>query len=152
MSATERRESEWMDFSDRVALALINGGLAPDDPSPRDQMFVASRITYWAEQMMDESGALPKAERVAACVIEDWNERQEAAAKDVGASLAATDGSPAATTARPHKEVRGEWACECNGEGKCGFCHEEAVCRAEALGDVRQERGLDGEWEGEERP
>jgi hypothetical protein len=34
-----------------------------------------------------------------------------------------------------------EYACCCNGEGRCGYCHEEAVCRAEFRGDAREERG-----------
>jgi hypothetical protein len=35
-----------------------------------------------------------------------------------------------------------EHACCCNGAGKCGYCAEEAVCRAEAIGDAREECGL----------
>jgi hypothetical protein len=27
-----------------------------------------------------------------------------------------------------------EYACDCNGEGKCGYCAEQAVCRAEFYG------------------
>lgn len=49
----------------------------------------------------------------------------------------ATEGMAAPRTARP------EPACECNGDGECGYCAEQAVCRAEALGEsLRDERAV----------
>lgn len=69
--------------------------------------------------------------------------RCEDAATDGGFARKAKDGSsPESKEARPHMDVLGEWACECNGEGKCGWCAEEAMRRAEALGEAWKERGL----------
>jgi hypothetical protein len=55
----------------------------------------------------------------------------------------ATDGlPPAATTAQAAPTDGRNAGCSCNGEGKCGYCAEEAVCRAEFYGDAREEREL----------
>lgn len=44
--------------------------------------------------------------------------------------------------AAPRKALP-ESACECNGDGECGYCAEEAQCRAEALGEsLRDERAV----------
>jgi len=86
--------------------------------------------------------------------LEDFYERQiragakkqahRSAAKDARLRSLATDGvSPAATepamAAPMDGRNAGEPACDCNGEGKCGYCAEEAVCRAEFYGDPRKE-------------
>jgi hypothetical protein len=66
--------------------------------------------------------ALPIAHGVMRQIIED-------------AIHVAKDGISAPRTAHP------EYACDCGGEGRCGYCHEQAVCREEYRGD-REERGL----------
>jgi hypothetical protein len=67
----------------------------------------------------------------------------DAAATDVRLRSQATDGNPPEATmaqAAPGMGHSGsEYACCCNGEGKCGYCAEQAACSVDhQFGHLRE--------------